>query len=129
MHGLRTMNSSAALAAPADCNRKLVWRPYDNQMPFRRADLDKVPANAFGVYGFWYRKRCIYVGKAEKQPIARRLKQHWRGSHNPDLANWVRAKGSQLRVGYILVEKESEIDDLEKQYIKQFQPLTNRHRK
>ena len=118
-----------AIIAPLNCSRKPEWNPYDNQLAFRKADFDKIPSNAFGIYGLWYRKRCIYIGKAEKQPIAQRLEQHWKGSHNPDVANWVRAKGSKLRVGYVLVEEHSEIDNLEKRYIRQLQPLTNKQGK
>ena len=77
----------------------------------------------------WYGRRCIYVGKAEEQTIAQRLEQHWKGSHNPDLAAWVNAKGSQLRVRYIVVEDPLEIDDLEKRFIKQLQPLANKQGK
>ena len=102
--------------------------PYDNQIGFSRASLDKLPADAFGVYGLWYGKRCIYVGKAEDQTIARRLVQHWRGSHNPNLANWIAAKGATLRVAYAVVNNKSGIDELEQFYIRRFQPLTNRRR-
>ena len=77
----------------------------------------------------WYGKRCIYVGKAEEQTIAQRLEQHWKGSHNPDLAAWVSAKGSQLRVRYIVVDNPLEIDRIEKRFIKQLQPLANKQGK
>ena len=101
-------------------------RPYDNQLRFRRADFDKIPADAFGVYGLWYRRRCIYVGKAEKQPIAKRLEQHWKGTHNRELEAWVHAKGSDLRVAYLVAEEKSKVSSLEKLYIRRFQPLTNK---
>ena len=100
--------------------------PYDNQLRFRKADFDKIPVGAFGVYGLWYGKRCIYVGKAETQPIATRLEQHWKGTHNRDLQAWVRAKGSDLRVAYLIAEEKSRIAPLEKVYIRRFQPLTNK---
>ena len=100
-------------------------RPYDNQLRFRKADFDKIPANAFGVYGLWYRRRCIYVGKAEDQPIAKRLEQHWKGAHNPKLAAWVQAKASELRFAYLVAKEKSKVSSLEKLYIRRFQPLTN----
>ena len=100
-------------------------RPYDNQLRFRRADFDKIPTDAFGVYGLWYRRRCIYVGKAETQPIVKRLEQHWKGTHNRELGAWVRAKGSDLRVAYLVTEEKSKVSLLEKLYIRRFQPLTN----
>ena len=97
-------------------------------MRFRRADFDKIPSNAFGVYGVWFGKRCIYVGKAEDQPIARRLMQHWRGSHNQDFANWVKAKGVGLRVAYLALDDKSKVACFERFYIRRFQPLTNKQR-
>lgn len=122
------MSPSAITVSPSH-GQESAWHPYDNQLTFKKSDFGKVPSNAFGIYGLWYGKRCIYIGKAEEQSIARRLEQHWRGSHNPYLADWIKAMGPQLRVGYVMVEDQSEISDLEKRYIKQFQPLTNRHLK
>ena len=103
-------------------------RPYDNQLRFRKADFDKIPANAIGVYGLWFRRRCIYVGKAEEQPIAKRLHQHWRGTHNFELAAWVQAKASELRVVYVVADTKSTVSSLERLYIRRFQPLTNQIR-
>jgi len=105
------------------------WKPRDGHLAFRKADFDKIPPHAFGVYGLWFRKRCIYVGKAEKQPIAQRLEQHWKGSHNEHLADWVTAKGPQLRVRYIPVQQISAIGSIEVRYIKNLQPLTNKTQK
>lgn len=119
------MNTSVATKLSADF-RQSDWHPYENQLIFKKSDLMKVPSGAFGIYGLWFRKRCIYVGKAEKQSIAQRLEQHWKGSHNPNLADWIIAMGSRLSVGYLVVADQSEISDLEKRYIKKFQPLTNR---
>ena len=103
-------------------------RPYDNQLRFRKADFDKIPANAIGVYGLWFNKRCLYVGKAEDQPIAQRLKRHWDATHNPELAAWIQAKGSELRVAYLVADEKSKINALERLYIRRFQPLTNKIR-
>ena len=102
--------------------------PYERQIRFRRADFDKIPPNAFGVYGVWFGKRCLYVGKAENQPIAARLTQHWRSTHNPELADWLSAKGSELRVAYIAVDDKSKIHCMERMYIRRYQPLTNKTR-
>lgn len=102
------------------------WKPYHNRLRFRQSDLEKIPANAYGVYGLWFGRRCLYVGQAKKQPIAARLSQHWKGTHNQALAAWVKAKGGELTVSYFVAERRSVIDDLEKMYIRQFQPLTNK---
>ena len=101
-------------------------KPYDNPLCFRKADFDKIPEGAFGVYGIWFGKRCIYIGEAYAQPIALRLAQHWRESHNSELADWIRAKGSELRVAYVVSVGKHGIHDLEKLCIRQFQPMANR---
>ena len=104
----------------------LMLTPHENQLRFRRADFDKIPANALGVYGVWFRNRCIYIGEAYAQPIAIRLTQHWRGSHNPDLADWVKAKGPELRISYIVALDECVIHNLERSCIRRLQPMANR---
>jgi len=105
-----------------------VCNPYSNQLRFRRTEFDKIPRDAYGVYGIWFRRRCIYVGKAEIQPIPKRLEQHWRESHNPLLKAWVQAKGSELRVAYVVAPERLEASSLERLYIRRFQPLANRVR-
>ena len=88
-------------------------------------EFSKIPADAYGVYGIWFRRRCIYIGKAKSQPIAKRLEQHWNGTHNPDLADWISAKGPLLNVSYAITHKQA-IDNFERRHIKRFQPLTNK---
>lgn len=124
------MNSASATHTKVSSAGGLVehsWRPYYNQLPFRRAELDKIPEDAFGLYGLWFRKRCLYIGQA--QSIARRLKRHWQHTHNDDLGAWIRAKGSQLRFSYYVLDQHSDIDSLEASYIQRFQPVTNKQLK
>ena len=40
--------------------------PFSNMLRFRLVDFEKIPPDTIGVYGIWYFKRCIYIGKAEK---------------------------------------------------------------
>jgi len=120
MHGVCTVN--AASSHEILC----VLTPHDTPLRFRKADFDKIPADAFGVYGIWFRNRCIYIGEAYAQPSAIRLAQHWRESHNPELADWVKAKGSELRVTYLATVGKRGIHELERLCIRRFQPMTNR---
>ena len=99
--------------------------PHTNSLQFRKADFDKLPGNIFGVYGIWFRRRCVYIGEAHAQPIATRLAQHWNATHNSALADWIQAKGAQLRVSYVAVTAKREIHDLELDCIRKFQPMTN----
>ena len=99
--------------------------PYENQIRFRIVEFYKIPADYFGIYGIWFNKHCLYVGQAKSQPICKRLKDHWKGTHNPKLQAWIDAKGPLLTVAYHTVVDIDEIDTLERYYIRMFQPLTN----
>ncbi|MCY4175348.1 MAG: hypothetical protein OXD37_03300 [Acidimicrobiaceae bacterium] len=123
------MNDSVIIENSSDSRHTFDWRPPDGHLTFRRIDFDKIPSEVFGIYGLWFRKRCIYVGKAEKQSIVKRLQQHWKGSHNEYLADWIKAKGPELRVKYIPVQKTSIISGIEVLYIRNLQPLTNKIQK
>ena len=100
--------------------------PYLNQLRFRISDFAKIPRDAHGVYGIWCGSHCIYVGKAEKQTIAERLRQHWRKTHNLDLRDWIFAEGPNLAVAFFVVTKKEAIDNYERLFIKRFQPITNK---
>ena len=102
------------------------WKPYLNQLSFRLASLDEIP-RAHGLYGFWFRRRCLYVGQAKGQTIAERLKQHWRHPHNKYLSDWIKADASKIQISYLIIDRLSEIDFLERHYISKFQPITNKH--
>ena len=102
--------------------------PYVNRLRFRSSDFDKIPQDAHGVYGIWYGPHCIYVGKAERQTIAERLRQHWRKTHNSDLQDWIHAEGPKLAVAFLVVTKMEEIDNYERHFIRRFQPFTNKIR-
>lgn len=102
------------------------WKPYDRRLQFRRTSLDEIPHDAYGLYGFWYGKRCLYIGKAERQPISDRLRQHWRATHNQDLADWIGSKGASLHISYFVISPRTEIDQTEAAYIRLFQPLANK---
>ena len=100
--------------------------PYANQLRFRRIDFDKIPQDARGIYAIWYRQHCIYVGKAERQTIADRLRQHWAGSHNSDIRTWIAAEGAALTVAFLQVAEIERIDAYERLFIKRFQPFANK---
>ena len=99
--------------------------PYQNQLLFRKSAFSRIPDDAYGIYGIWFRHLCVYVGKAEIQTIGERLEQHWKSSHNSKLQTWINAKGPELRVAYKIVPERSKIDTLERYYIRRFQPITN----
>ena len=86
----------------------------------------QIPAGVSGIYAFWYRGYCVYVGKTEKQSLRARLVKHWENSHNSGLNSWIRAKRAELKVSCLPVADKGTIASFERYYIKRLQPLTNR---
>jgi excinuclease UvrABC nuclease subunit len=101
----------------------MTCRPYDILAPFTLRAIDRVNPDAGGVYGFWYRKDCVYIGLAVN--LRSRLKQHWSGSHNDGLKDWMKAKKSDLQFNYKIARPEDDIKLMERFFIKRFSPKTN----
>jgi hypothetical protein len=103
-------------------------RPYVKLKNFTLLNINNIPDSVFGVYGFWYRKSCIYIGKAERQPIRVRLNQHWLYCHNSFLNDWIVAKKKDLLFTYCEFYSAEEIDAAERLFIRKFDPRTNKIR-
>lgn len=101
---------------PAPCRR----------FQFRLSQIEKLDSDACGVYAFWYRNRCIYVGMAQKQSVRRRLLKHWAGTHNEDLKLWIDAKRDALSVCCKIISRASLIPAEERRQIGKLQPLANK---
>lgn len=99
--------------------------PYTSLQPFRLSRIEQLPGGR-GIYGFWYRRRCIYIGKAQDQPIRTRLEQHWKRCHNDDLRLWMEATRGDLLFAICVVEGPENIDAAERRYIRRFQPVANK---
>lgn len=127
MHGVRAVSLSCCVvsAHSSTISRETDVKTFVAQRSFTRANIDSIPNSVFGIYALWYRDRCIYVGQATKQPVGKRLMQHWYGSHNSRLAGWIRAKGNKLNFNYTRMDDPEQIDTVEELCISQFQPLTN----
>ncbi len=98
--------------------------PYSILSPFNFRVIDKLPDSS-GVYGFWLVRRCIYIGKAEKQSIRNRLFQHLTDCHNADLSAFIDAYGNELRIACKCIDRLDQIDVMERYCIRRFQPITN----
>ncbi len=99
------------------CSPFLCWRR------FTHVNISKCE-NKPGVYGFWYKRNCIYIGKTEKQGLRDRLLQHWNGSHNNRLRDWIKSKKSNLMFCFKPIDV-AQVDIAERYYIYKYQPLTN----
>lgn len=97
--------------------------PYKLLNQYTHLNISKCSNNG-GVYGFWFRNQCIYVGMTVNQGLRDRLYQHWNGSHNDMLSLWIKSKGNKLQ----FCTKEVDIDYIkiaEKYFIWLYQPLCN----
>lgn len=97
--------------------------PYPILERFSHVNISKCE-NSPGIYGFWFQKKCIYIGKAEKQGLRDRLYQHWTKSHNEYLRAWIESKKNKLMFCWKIVSINN-INEAEKFFIYKFQPLTN----
>lgn len=93
---------------------------------FSLSAIHALPSREIGVYGIWYQNYCcIYIGSTIDQGVRTRLFQHWLGSHNPGLAQWILAFPQQLKFSYINIKPEK-VEAVEVRLIRELRPLTNR---
>jgi hypothetical protein len=95
------------------------------RLPFNRVTIDKVHLSCAGVYLFWHRKMCIYVGKTDRS-LRQRLREHWALCHNDQLRRWIKACGQQLEIQWRCIDDLSSIRAYEQMYIDLCMPLTNK---
>lgn len=92
-----------------------------------------MPDDAIGVYGFWCVNpvRCVYVGKAERQSIRKRVKQQWKHSKNPILKSWIRSFAEHLEICYLALPraKMHKVGDLETKLIGMWNPQANKQKR
>lgn len=90
-------------------------------------NIAQIPEDLRGIYCFWTHNRCIYVGKADKLPIRKRLMSHYKKSHNDDLNLWLNSS-IVIEYTYLVVEPADSkvIDETERIFIKKFRPVTNK---
>ena len=91
---------------------------------FNWLNIQKSPDDEFGIYAIWAKNVCIYVGKAEKQSLRKRLLQHYNKSHNEKLSAWIKSS-HPLWFSVETVSNLTSIDAKERNRIKMYAPLTN----
>lgn len=100
-------------------------RIFQQLTAYTMVNIERVPAHAAGVYSFWFGRRCIYVGKTERQTLRKRLIQHFKDSSNPDLMRWIHVYGRDLKFCCASLETRA-IDRAERYFIRRWQPVTNK---
>ena len=106
----------------------MTCRPHELARPFTQRNIERLPDEAVGVYGLWFGQICLYVGKAERQPMKVRLLNHFNNCHNPDLKNWLNAYSKDIVFVAKTIDDRSRIHWAERQYISRFVPRTNKTR-
>lgn len=100
--------------------------PFIGLKRFSQINIDKIPDDEFGIYGFWYKKICLYVGKAQSQPIKKRLTDHYLNCHNDDLKDWIKAFPTEIYFQTKCIRDKNTIHATERLYIARFCPRTNK---
>ena len=93
--------------------------------PFRSKRLDQVAATP-GLYVFYFRKKCLYVGMSTN--LKNRLRTHWSGgSHNKSLKKWIVTKKDSLQVYYVktMVSQKEKVKRVEDWLIRRLNPTLN----
>ena len=85
---------------------------------------DQVDA-ASGLYCFWVRGKCLYVGMSAN--LQRRLRQHCTIEDNPTLKNYFNVYRNEINMSLAYKNtSESELRTLESYAISQLHPIANR---
>jgi len=90
--------------------------------PFSRANIEHIVPTGPGIYIFWSKKFCIYVGQSIS--LRNRLLQHWSSCHNRDLKIWIAATGKELCINFYDIPIEN-LTDTEQRYMDRLQPHLN----
>jgi excinuclease UvrABC nuclease subunit len=91
-------------------------------IPFRRSSIETVIPAESGIYMFWSKKFCLYVGKADN--LRERLISHWGKSHNPDLRLWIKAHGADLCITFKTIDEN--LQNAEQELIDRLSPHLNK---
>lgn len=89
-------------------------------VPFGHDHHEVVPAMP-GLYSFWLRGRCLYVGMSDE--LQRRIQDHELREANPDLARHFRTYRSEIRIS--VVPHSGDLRQLESDAIRELRPVTN----
>lgn len=79
-----------------------------------------------GLYCFWVRGRCLYVGMSSTS-LKRRLKEHCEAEDNELLSEYFETYGEDIEIVIVYSDApEQSIRELESEAIRKLYPLANR---
>lgn len=93
--------------------------------PFTYTYHKQVSSRTQGIYAFWLRRRCLYVGISED--IQRRMYQHRMNEHNLRLERYFGAFSQEIEVSYIALSSipYAKLRRLERKVISILRAATN----
>lgn len=101
----------------------VVWALRTGQRPFDYLFYNQV-RGAGGLYGFWLRSTCLYVGMSEN--LRRRIAEHCKNEANVDLKTYVSSCPGEIMISIVYVDASADqLRRLESAAIRELRPVTN----
>ena len=103
-----------------------IRKRLEHHKPFYINYHSRVCDNISGLYSFWLRGCCLYVGKS--MDIKRRLYDHVMSETNADLEKYFKAFDGEIEVSYIHMDGITDklLLQIEKDIIHGMRPHTNK---
>ena len=104
-----------------------------NQSPFKREVIRKLPTDRCGVYALWIPGdiddvyTCLYIGLSVTC-VRRRLLNHLSYEENPELRKYLQMFKDLVTFSVAFTKNEAETRLLETSVIQAWQPITNRNK-
>ena len=81
--------------------------------------------NSSGLYCFWLRNSCLYVGMSED--LKRRIAQHSHKEDNPELIKYFRTCPDEIKISIVYLNlTTNKLRDIESRAILELHPVANR---
>lgn len=78
-----------------------------------------------GLYCFWLRGRCLYVGMSEN--LQRRITEHIRIEDNPQLLAHFKAYPNEIKISFVYLDlPANKLRNMESAIIQKLRPIANR---
>ena len=93
--------------------------------PFDYNYHNRIGENAPGLYSFWVRGCCLYVGQS--MDMKTRLWQHRKDETNSNLARYRRAFPEEIEISHVILDNvdKKTLEDIEARVICHMDPKTN----
>lgn len=88
-------------------------------------DFHNQITNSRGLYCFWLRDSCLYVGMSED--LQRRIAEHSHAEDNPLLIKYFKAYSNEIKISFIYLDFSTDkLKHIESKVILELRPMANR---